>query len=168
MDLQTLANLTQVVGSVTIVSGAVFGLVQLGEYRRQRRELIVSELMRSFHEAEFARAVAFLQSLPDAASAEALRAQGKPFEEAAVIVATKFETMGLYVFRRIADFDLVQDLVGGICVVMERKLRPWIAEVRERNAQPSFAEWFEWLARQLERSQQGRAPAHRLHADWRP
>ena len=76
------------------------------------------------------------------------RALGSGHEDAALVIGTRFETMGLLVFERIAPFKLVENLCGGIVVVMWRKLGPWLEAVRIEQAQPSWGEWFQWLAQQ--------------------
>ena len=168
MDLQTLANISQVASATTIVGGTVFGLMQLSEYRKQRRLSVAAELMRAFMSPELASAIARIRTLPDGVSAEELRRCGPETEKAAVLINMTFETMGLLVFERIAPFQLVLELTGGIIVVMWHKLGPWMLQVRREQAQPSWAEWFEWLALQCERHKNLHAPAYARHADWMP
>ena len=72
MNLSELANLAEILGAITIVSGLIFGLYQLSEYRKQRRDLIASDLMKTFYSPELSRAVALIRTLPDQASAEEL------------------------------------------------------------------------------------------------
>lgn len=79
-----------------------------------------------------------------------------------------FETLGLLVFKRIAPFELVVELAGGIVTVLWHKLGPWLEQIRIEQAQPSWAEWFQWLARQCERRKAQSAPAHERYADWVP
>jgi hypothetical protein len=76
--------------------------------------------------------------------------------------------MGLLVFERIAPFPLAVELVGGIVVVMWRKLQPWAEQIRIEQSQPSWAEWFQWLAMQCERHKNPQAPAYTQHRDWVP
>ena len=73
---------------------------------------------------------------------------GPDFEEAAIRVTMSLETMGLMVYRGFASRSLAFDLAGGIMGVMWRKLHVWQATVRQEQGQPSWAEWFEWLALQ--------------------
>ena len=168
MTLETLADLSQIASAATIVGGIIFGLMQLSEYRKQRRDAIAAELMRAFMGPELAHAIALIRRLPDGVSAEELRAFGPETERAAVLVNVTFETMGLLVFERIAPFPLVLELAGGIIVVMWHKLGPWMLQVRLEQAQPSWAEWFQWLAMQCERYKNARAPAYSRHGDWVP
>lgn len=168
MTLETLANISQIAGASTIVGGTIFGLIQLSEYRKQRRDAVAAELMRAFMNPDLANAIALIRALPDGISAEELRAQGPETERAAVLINTTFETMGLLVFERIAPFRLVLELAGGIIVVMWHKLGTWMVQVRVEQGQPSWAEWFQWLAQQCERHKDSGEPAYTKHESWAP
>jgi hypothetical protein len=168
MNLETIASISQVVGTATILGGTVFGLIQLSEFRKQRRNAVAGELMRTFMGTDLARAIATIRGLPDGVSADELRRAGPEAEKAAILICTSFETMGLLVFERIAPFRLVVELAGGIIVVMWHKLDPWLNQIRVEQSQPSWAEWFQWLAQQCERHKGHNTPAYSRHSDWIP
>ena len=168
MTLTELANLAEVLGGITIIGGALFGLYQLSEIRKQRRDLVASDLMKTFYSPELSRAVALIRSLPDDASAQMVRDLGPEGEEAAVQITTIFETMGVLVYERIAPFSLVEELAGGMITVMYRKTEAWQQAVRAEQNQPSWAEWFQWLAEQLSRRVNDTEPAYSKYRDWRP
>ena len=170
MDLQTLANMAEVLGALTIVGGGGFALVQLREFRAQRRQAVAVELTRSFYSPDFSRAVELVRGLPDDCSAQELRAGGPELQRAAIEVTTTFESIGLIVYREMASYDLVRDLAGGIALVCWRKLERWTDVYRAEQMQPSWGEWFQWLALQLERDsgEKEARPAYVRHAGWRP
>ena len=167
MSLSTLANLAEIIGAGSIITGLLFGWFQIRHFRTQQRNAVAINLMQTFYNQELAQAFALLQPLPDGISLEELRAEGTEYVQAAIIVATSFETMGLLVFRRIAPLDLVLDLAGGVIATMARKLRNWQNDLRETQNQPSWGEWFEWLGDQAEKSKSKAVPAHILHRDWK-
>jgi hypothetical protein len=166
-DLQTAANIAEMIGSLSIAAAIVFGTFQLREFRRRRRDTVATELMRSFYSADLAGAVTLLRTLPDGISASKLREHGPEYERAAVLATTTFETMGLLVFRRIAPFSLVEELAGGMTVMIWRKVSRWLEVVREEQSQPSWAEWFHWLAERMLEVKMEREPAHVRHRNWR-
>ncbi len=129
---------------------------------------VMSDLTRTFYSRDLAQALSLLQGVPDGISLDELRARGREYEEAAVTVATSFETMGILVFKRIAPLDLVVDLAGGIISTMIHKLHRVQDDLRLELEQPSWAEWFEWLGDQVERVKHQNPPAHVAHRDWRP
>jgi hypothetical protein len=154
MTLSDLSDYVQIFGILIAISGGVFAVIQLLEFKRQRRDAIVVELSRTFYSPDLAAAVAVLHTLPD--------------ERAAVIVTTTFETMGLLVYLRVANFEVVKGLAGGMIVVMWRKLRIWLDAVRSEQSQPSWAEWFQWLAERAAVHKDEARPAYVAHADWKP
>lgn len=169
-DLATLADIAEILGALTIVGGAVFAIAQIREFRAQRREAVAVELTRAFQAPHLAHAVNLIRELPDGISAEELRSRGPEVERAAVMIAITYEAIALLVFRRMASFWMVRDLTGGLATLMWRKLAPWMAAVRAEQNQPSWAEWFEWLAGQLAREadRKEREPAYQKFVDWRP
>ncbi len=168
ITLEQLAAVAQIIGVFTIVSGLFFGWFQIRVNRARQRDTVVINLMQTFYHADLARAVQILHGLPDGASADELRKRGPEYEEAAVIVTTSFETLGLLVYKKIAKFDLVIDLTGGMVTSMYRKLRLWLPVVRKEQNQPSWAEWFEWLALLAEDHKARQEPACTGHRDWKP
>ena len=66
--------------------------------------------------------------------------------------------------------NLIRELTGGLTVVMWRKLAPWMHAIRQEQNQPSWAEWFQWLAEEMARdgAQKEGNPAYARYADWRP
>ncbi len=167
-ELATLANIAEIVGAGTIVTGVAFGWIQMRHYRAEQRNAVAAELTRTFYNRDLAQALALLHGLPDGMTLREFRAKGHEYEEAAVTVTTSFETMGVLVFKRIAPLELVVDLAGGIISTMSRKLQRFQEDLRKELDQPSWGEWFEWLGDQVARVKHTQPPAHVLHREWRP
>ena len=164
MSIEHLANIAEIAGGIMIVGGAIFGMIQLRELKQQRTNAIASDLMKTFYSTDLSNAVSMLHELPDGASISEIRAKGPEYERAAVLVSTTFETMGLLVFEGIAPYRLVQQLAGGMIVSMWHKLQRWMEDLRVEQSQPSWAEWFQWLALQMEETKEETAPAYVKYA----
>lgn len=163
-----LADLAQIAGDITVVSAVLFGAFELSGYRKQRRDAVAAELMRTFYSPALANVICVVQSFPGGATVDDFRRKGDEPERAAVLISMTFETMGLLVFERIAPIDLVEKLAGGAIVAMWRRLRPWLAAIQQEQAQPSWAEWFEWLAGQCDKRKRAQEPAYLKYRDWQP
>ena len=169
MDLQTLANLAQVVSALAVVAAVVFGLVQIRQFRLQRRDTAGVELVRSFLDAQFTQSYRLITSLPADASAEQLRAGDVAMEDAALIIGMRYEAIGLLVYRGILPLSLVSKLIGGVGIDLWSRIRAWAAGRREKQSREHFLEWFQWLVEQVER--RGRStepPAYLEHRGWNP
>lgn len=166
LTLATVANLAEIIGAGSIVTGLIVGGFQVRYFRTQQRDTVAINLMQTFYDQNLAQAIALLQPVPDGVGLKELREYGIDHVNAAITITTSFETMGLLVFKRIATMDLVLDLAGGIVTTMNRKLRTWQKQMREAQDQPSWGEWFEWLGDQAEKVKREEVPAHVKHKDW--
>lgn len=167
-SLEVMSNVAQIIGAATVVIGLVFAWFQIRLFHVQQSNTVNAELMRTFHRSDLAHAVVLLYELPDNMPADELRARGKKYEEAALVVTTTFETMGLLVFQRIAPLGTVTDLAGGMILVTWRKLQSWLETVRTEQSQPSWAEWFDWLSAQIALYKSRTEPAYVRFRDWKP
>jgi hypothetical protein len=168
ISLATWANIAELIGAGSIVTGLIVGWVQIRHLRRQQRDAVAINLAQTFYSRDLARSIALLQHLPDGITLAQLREMGDKYEQAAITVVTSFETMGLLVFKRIAPMGLVMDLAGGIVSTMCKKLRHWMEELREEQQQPSWGEWFEWLGDQSLKIKSASEPAHIKYRHWKP
>ena len=159
-SLSTIANIAEIIGAVSIISGLIFGWFQIRYFRAQQRDTVAINLMRTFYSDDLAGAIALLISIPDGVRLHELQSMGNEYVKAVTTVTTSFETMGLLVFKEIATMDLVLDLAGGIVMTMTRKLRAYQNDMRESLQQPSWGEWFEWLGDEVAKVKNVDDPAH--------
>ncbi len=167
-ELETYAAIAEIFGGLAILGGALFAMAQISEFRRGRREQVAAELCRGFSAPHIARGTNLLKHLPDGISAQELRAMDETYEEAAQTVAMTFETMGLLVHMNVASFTVVQELTGGLLLMMWRKIAGWVYATRIEQGNPRFAEWMQWLAERVEEREGDIEPAFTAHADWTP
>ena len=170
IDLDTLANLVEVLGVLTIIGGVLFAVVQIRQYRQQLRETATLELMRTFQTSEFAQAFQVLRSLGDDVSSTELLAKQPEVEAAAMSICAVYETTGVLVFRGILPFQIVEDLTGGAIVMCWRKLRTWIEETRVETSNERLFEWFQWLAERFSEQQRIETksrPAYQAYRSWK-
>ena len=148
-NLETLANYAEILGVLSVIAGIAFAVVQLRQFRNQRRDLAAVELIRAWQTPEFTKALNSLQMLPDRALPVTLRDQGEELEDMAFLVGMFFESVGVMVNRNLIPLDVVDDLMGGVTRVVWRKLSRWVEEWRT-SINPRAYEWWEWLVHQLD------------------
>lgn len=168
MDLKTAVDIAQLAGTATIIGGTVFGLLQLREFRVQRREAVACDLMRGFMSPEFADAMSLIFNLPAGTSAEELHRQGPEIERAATLVCTTLEGIGVLVYERVTPFDLAMKTIGGVVIVLWQKLQPWVEQLRLETGNRGDSEWFQWLAERCAEHSTSRVPAYEQYRDWQP
>lgn len=153
-------------GCVIVVT-AIVGVYQLRQLHEQRRASAAIELMRSLQDTTFASAFRLIFELPTGLSAAEFRARGPEFEEAAQILAFRFEPLGLLVYRGTISFEITEQLIGGAVMCLWERLKDITHKTREERKWPQYCEWFQWLAEQFEK--RGRLediPAHVRLRDW--
>lgn len=168
-DLNTLANLAEILGAIVVLGGVAFAVIQIGQFRRQRLEAASVELVRSFQSADFNRAFTLLLDLPKASSASELGQRGADAETQAMILSTTFESIGVLVYNRILPIEIVEQLIGGTVVSFWGKLQGWVTSLRDEQGRADTHEWFQWLAEQLQRrsASQPSTPAYEAYREWR-
>lgn len=169
LDLNTLANLAEIISVLIVIGGVAFAVVQIREFQRQRRETAAIELARSFTDPQFARAVLLVVSLPPGCSAKELR-RSPEHEEAAMLVSLTLESVAIMVHHRIVPIGTVWDLMGGVTQTCWDRMREWVQVVRREQGNEKFDEWLEWLSDQMKRlgdESEGK-PAYLTYEGWRP
>lgn len=168
-DLSTMANLAEILGVVIVVGGLIFAMLQMRQFRQQRRELAAIELFRFFGNAKFSAAYQMILHLPDDTNIMEIRDKNKNLEDAAMLISATMENIGVMTFQRIVPFVVVNNLIGSSTTILWRKLEHWAYALREELDDPLAFEWFQWLAERLEEYQPDTVePAYNAHKSWKP
>lgn len=168
-DLSRLANIAEIVGVVIVVGGLFFAMLQMRQFRQQRRELAAIELFRFFGNPQFTAAYKVVLRLPDDLTAEELRAREPGLEDAAMLISATMENIGVMTYQRIVPFIVVNNLIGASAPALWRKLDKWAAALREEQQSPAAFEWFQWLAERLADYQPNDPePAYIAYKSWIP
>ena len=168
MALSDIASIVEILGILAVVFGLWIGLIQLRMHRKQQRDLAIMECARSFEDREFTEAYGLITELSPGISYDELQALGKEYQEAALRIGMKFETIGLLVFKGVVPIDAMHDLVGDAALTVWNVLEKYAHESRVKRSHPTFWEWYQWLAdRLVERSATKPEPAFINHKDWK-
>jgi hypothetical protein len=152
-----------------ILITAIVGMYQLRQMRDQRRDAAAIELMRSLQDTTFARAFRLITLLPQEMPTSERQVRDANFEEAATILAFRFESLGLLVYRGTIAFEVMEEGVGGAVLTIWNHLKDSIYEIRTKENWPMYCEYFQWLAEQFEkRGRLQQIPAHIRLQDWTP
>jgi hypothetical protein len=168
-DLSRLADMAEILGALVVIGGLMFAILQMRQYRQQRRELAAIELFRSFGNPEFNKAYRNILNLPDGLSGAEIENQYPDLEQCAMLICTTMENIGVMTFQRIVPFLLVKNLIGSSAVLLWRRLDGWVADLRVRIDCPEAFEWFQWLAEKLDECQEdSEMPAYEAYKSWKP
>ena len=168
-DLSTLANMAEILGVIIVVGGLYFAVLQLRQFRQRRRELAAIEVFRFFGNHKFTEAYLLVLHLPDGMSAEDIRAKQVNLADAAMLICSTMEVIGVMTFQRNVPFATIDNLIGQTTIILWRKLQNWVVALRADAGNENAFEWFQWLAERLEHYQpRDPHPAYEAHKDWAP
>ena len=168
LDLSTIAK---VATALTVLIAVAFGIIEMRRARREREERAAFAAVQAILTPEWMRSMLVIHNLPDDASAAMIERDARVLD-AASAVGIILEGLGYSVYARIVPLHVVGDLLGGTVRLAWRKLRPYIEEERRRSGSRKTFEWFEWLAKQVERHVPGKTSlqlgAAEAYDDWIP
>lgn len=146
IDLTDVSNL---VTTVAVVVGVVFGLAQLRQATRSRRDHAAVDIVRTVQTPEVRRAVERILKLPDDVDPSIIRSDPELLR-AALAVDSASEMWGCMVFENVVDHRMLDRMVGGWVRGTWRRLRLWVEAERVDNRNPNVGEWWQWLYELLE------------------
>jgi len=162
-------TILSVISTTAIVAAGVFAGVQLRLYNKQRARESALQLVQSFRTPEFHSAVNIVFDLPEGLSKKQLEDRlGDKLVNVLVMFGT-FESLGILVFRREMEIQLVEDFFSGIIILSGKKLGKYLVEVREASDRQTYYEWFQWLYEQFEKREMKTppVPAYVAFSAWK-
>ena len=148
MDLGTAAN---VATTLAVVIGVVFGLAQLRQAVRDRRDHAAVDIVRTVQTQEVRRAVGTILRLPDDVDPDVIRSD-PALLDAALAVDSACEMWGSMVFEGVVDLHMLDRMVGGWVRGSWMRVSRWVEHERVASRSPNVAEWWQWLYEMLEAS----------------
>ena len=162
-------TILSLITTVSILAGGVFAAVQLLHLRKQRKRDSAMQMLNSVQTPEFTDAMELIYSLPEGLSKKELESRLGPRINSLLIMFVKFESLGLLVFRREIEIQLVKDFVGGPVLLFWGTMKKYFLETRQEDGKQNYGEWIQWLAEHLEglESKKPKIPAHIAFKDWK-
>jgi hypothetical protein len=166
LDLATLLNL---ISTIAIVGALIFTALQVRAASSARRDQAAVVIIQTTQNASWTQALSLVSTLPENASAEYIREKGEVMERALFELSIRLEPVGYMIFCRLITLKAVDDLIGGIAIVIWSRSRAWTEEYRKSTHNPKFNEWVEWLADRIaeRRTRLQPEPAPREYRNWR-
>jgi hypothetical protein len=160
----------QAVEAIAVVIALGFAIVQVRQYRQDKRREAAIELLHSFQTPSFARAMNLVYRLPDGLSREEIEEAVGDELHIVYAMTTTWESLGILVFQGEIDLQLIDDFFSGPIQISWHKIGNLIIGEREETGRQTIGEWWEWLKDRLEEaeSKEPPVPAHIAHKDWRP
>lgn len=144
-----LTAIVEIITAIAVVVGIVFGLVQVRQAIRNRRDYAAVDIVRTVQTQEVRAAVRRIFDLPMDADPDIVRANPELLA-AALAVDSACEMWGCMVFEGVVHHRVVDRMVGGWVRGTWLRLRPWVESERRLADNPNIAEWWQWLFELIE------------------
>jgi hypothetical protein len=164
-ELTTALN---ILSTFALIAALAFTGLQVRTANRVRAEQAALSIVHAIQTDEWARNLNILTRIPPGVTAAQIDTLGPEIKEAVEQYGMRLETIGYMVFRGFVSLETMEQLLGGITVIVWLRIKPWVEQDRVLTSSPRQYEWFQWLAERFEdRQTRERLPAFVRHAHWK-
>lgn len=169
MTQPDLASVLNLVSTAAIVGALVFTALQVRAANHARRDQAAVVLIQTTQNSTWTTVLRLVSTLPENATPEYIREQGEAMERALFELSIRLEPIGYMIFCRIITLKAVDDLMGGVAVLIWSRAQAWSEEYRRSTNNPKFNEWVQWLVERIteRRMRLHPEPAPRQYRGWR-
>ena len=150
MNNELIALLANIALTLSFIVAVIFGIAQVKTAKRDRKERLTLETLRSFHSREFAGLLYYVTTtkIPKTIT------EWNTLSASERIQFTQFgqmmESLGLLLAERLINVDLVDKTLGSFVFSTWEKYKPLFSDMREKNSDPFLGEYFQWMAEQID------------------
>ena len=162
-------TILSIISTTAILAGGIFAAIQLRQLNRQRARESALQLLQSFRTPEFLNAVNIVFDLPEGLSRKEIETRLGDKMTSVLVMFGTFESLGILVFRREMDIQLVEDFFSGNIILCGRKFTNYLVEVRKSGNRQTYYEWFQWLFEQVQKRElkTPAVPSYIAFRDWK-
>jgi hypothetical protein len=142
-----LANLAL---TLSFIVAVIFGIAQVQQASRDRRERLTLETLRTFTTREFAELIQYVNSSKVPETNQQLRALPPNEQVMFIQFAQIMESLGQLVYDKYINLDLVDKTLGSFVTTSWEKYKTMFFDIREKAPDPYLGEYFQWLAERIE------------------
>lgn len=159
----------QLFSTLIMIIGVVFGIQNIRQYQASRKRESAILMLNSFQTSDFVRGLLHIFDLPEEADKAYIDSLPEEQFTGIFIVIGTWERLGILVFRREIDIELVDDAFSGPIVQSWQKLGRYIQDFRVYVQRETAMEWFQWLAERMTEKEAGMPPipAYLAHRNWK-
>ncbi len=167
--MTNISFILQLISTAIMIIGVIFGIQNIRQFQASRKRESAILMLHSFQTGEFVKGLMVILNFPGKMSLADISALPQDEFQAILIVVGTWERLGVLVFRREIDIELVEDAFSGPVIQSWQKLSPYIQEFRAQLQRDTAMEWFQWLAeRMIERETDASPqPAYAQYQDWK-
>ncbi len=137
--------------ALSVIVALIFGIAQVKEAARDRRERLTLETLRHYQTREFAELLYYISSHDMPSSNKELRALPPKEQTIFIQFAQEMESLGILVAEGLINTDLVDKTLGSFVTTSWEKYKTVFLDMREKLPDPFLGEYFQWLAEEIDK-----------------
>ncbi|HET6402268.1 MAG TPA: hypothetical protein VFH95_12840 [Candidatus Kapabacteria bacterium] len=145
----TIEIIANIALALSVVIALIFGVAQVKAAQRDRRERLTLETLRVFNTREFAELIYFVTRLEMPNTREEFLAMPADQQIMLIQAGQQMESVGMLVYERYIDLDLIDKTLGSYVSTMWEKYKPVFEDMRIKNPDPFLGEYLQWLAERV-------------------
>jgi hypothetical protein len=145
-DIAVLANLAL---TLSLITAIIFGIAQIRVARRDRKERLTLETLRTFHSREFAELILFTSTTRFPESYDEWKSWPNKDKVPFIQLVQQMESLGILLADGLIDINLVDKTLGSYVSTTWEKFKPVIMEMRAQQPDPFLSEYFQWMSDQI-------------------
>ncbi|MDB5226693.1 MAG: hypothetical protein JWN78_886 [Bacteroidota bacterium] len=150
MTTEFIALLANLALTLSVVVALIFGIAQVKMSNRDRQERLTLDALRNFQTREFAELINFITNVTFPETYEKYLSWTKNEQVCFIQLAQQMESLGILLAIKVINFDLVDKTLGSFVTSSWEKYKPLMLLIREEQSDPYSAEYFQWMAEQID------------------
>src|SRR5437868_12032810 len=151
MSAEFISILANLALTLSLIVAVIFGIAQINAVKKDRHERLTLETLRNFQSREFAEIILFITTAQFPKTQQEWLAWSKDDRVVFIQLSQQMESLGILLADGLIDINLVDKTLGSFVTSSWEKYQPLILELREKNPDPYLAEYFQWMAEQIDR-----------------
>jgi hypothetical protein len=150
------STISVVIASASVVAGAIYYMLETKHERRVRQTESILRLSPWFGMSarELQENIIQVCSIEYASYEDYMEKYfGKPEHVALKLLGNYFEGIGLLVYRKLVELDIVFDFWGDIASSIWEEHRQLILDMRKDSGQPRMFEFWEYLYKEMKKNE---------------
>ena len=151
MSAEFITELANLALTLSLVVAVIFGIAQINASKTDRRERLTLETLRNFQSREFAEIILFITTTKFPKNQKEWLSWPEDERIKFIQIGQEMESLGILLADRLIDINLLDKTLGSFIITAWEKFEPIISELREKNPDPYLAEYFQWMAEQIDK-----------------
>jgi len=146
MTYEIISMIADISLALSLVAALGFGIVQVRQAARDRRERFTIETLRNLQTREFAEVEGQLTYHKSPSNFEEFKQLSLNEQTKFIQFSQEMESMGILVAEGLVDIDLIDKTLGLFVTTSWQKYKTVFEEIRQKHSDPFLGEYFQWLA----------------------